>query len=115
MKDLATLRNPGSPYTFLSYLHSEGRLLSFINRGGTVPTRKEYSDYLTWASKKVQENGINVKFGHEIVDLEEGTEDTILVRYKNNRTGEETVVRARKSSRIHERVNDLTVHGQATW
>ncbi|TEB36378.1 lysine/ornithine N-monooxygenase [Coprinellus micaceus] len=95
MKDLATLRNPGSPYTFLSYLHSEGRLLSFINRGGTVPTRKEYSDYLTWASKKVQENGINVKFGHEIVDLEEGTEDTILVRYKNNRTGEETVVRAR--------------------
>lgn len=92
MKDLATLRNPGSPYTFLSYLHSEGRLLSFINRGGTVPTRKEYSDYLTWASKKVQDNGINVKFGHEIIDLDEGPEDTILVRYRNNRTGEETRV-----------------------
>ncbi|KAJ2932911.1 hypothetical protein H1R20_g4216, partial [Candolleomyces eurysporus] len=78
MKDLATLRNPGSPYTFLSYLHSEDRLLSFINRGSTIPTRKEYSDYLSWASAKVQENGINVAFGHEVVDLEEGPEDTIL-------------------------------------
>lgn len=96
MKDLATLRNPGSEYTFLSYLHSEGRLLSFINRGSTIPTRKEYSDYLAWAAAKVQANGINVKFGHEITDLEEGPDNTILVRYKNLRTGEESTVRARK-------------------
>lgn len=95
MKDLATLRNPGSEYTFLSYLHSEGRLLSFINRGSTIPTRKEYSDYLAWAAAKVQANGINVKFGHEITDLEEGPDNTILVRYKNLRTGEESTVRAR--------------------
>lgn len=96
MKDLATLRNPGSKYTFLSYLHDQGRLLSFINRGSTIPTRKEYSDYLAWAANKVQENGINVKYGHEIIDLEEGPDDTILVRYKSLRTGEETAVRARK-------------------
>ena len=95
MKDLATLRNPSSPYTFLSYLHSENRLLSFINRGGTIPTRKEYSDYLAWAARKVQDNGIKVAFGHEITDLEEGPDDTIVVRYRSLRTGEEKVIHAR--------------------
>ncbi|EAU88505.1 lysine/ornithine N-monooxygenase [Coprinopsis cinerea okayama7 len=95
LKDLATLRTPNSPYTFLSYLHSEDRLLSFINRGSTVPSRKEYSDYLAWAAQKVQDNGVKVKFGHEIIALDDGPDGTIEVRYRNVRTQEETLIRAR--------------------
>ncbi|CDO69497.1 hypothetical protein BN946_scf184785.g2 [Trametes cinnabarina] len=41
LKDLATLRSPQSPFTFLAYLHSQDRLLNFINRGSFTPTRKE--------------------------------------------------------------------------
>ena len=95
MKDLATLRSPSSPYTFLSYLHSQDRLISFINRGSTIPTRKEYSDYLTWAAAKVISNGVNVKYGHEIIALDNAPDDTIQVRYRNVRTLEETVIRTR--------------------
>ncbi|KAH9484357.1 L-ornithine N(5)-monooxygenase [Psilocybe cubensis] len=95
MKDLATLRNPKSPYTFLSYLHSQGRLVSFINRGSTIPSRKEYSDYLSWASSQVQANGVKVLFGHEIIAIDDSPENTIAIRYRNLATGEESVVRAK--------------------
>lgn len=96
MKDLATLRNPNSPYTFLAYLHSQDRLLSFINRGSTVPTRKEYSDYLSWAAAKVQENGVKVLYGHEIVGFKAAPENTVAIHYRNLSNGEETVVRTSK-------------------
>ncbi|KAF9564588.1 hypothetical protein CPC08DRAFT_705130 [Agrocybe pediades] len=95
MKDLATLRNPRSRYTFISYLHSQGRLVSFINRGSTIPTRKEYSDYLSWAAAEVQANGVDVLYGHEIIDIRKAHEDTVAVQYRNLATGEETVVRAK--------------------
>ncbi|KAF9483746.1 hypothetical protein BDN70DRAFT_911055 [Pholiota conissans] len=96
MKDLATLRNPQSPYTFLSYLHSQDRLLPFINRGSTIPTRKEYSDYLSWAAQRVQEEGINVLYGHEVVCIaNSNTKDTVAIHYRNVTTGEEVVVKSR--------------------
>lgn len=95
MKDLATLRNPQSPITFLSYLHSQNRLVAFINRGSTIPTRKEYADYLSWAAKFVEDNGVAVMYGHEVIGISKGQDDTISVRSRNLTTGEERVVRAR--------------------
>ncbi|KAI8459322.1 L-lysine 6-monooxygenase (NADPH-requiring)-domain-containing protein [Phakopsora pachyrhizi] len=53
LKDLATLRNPSSPFTFLQYLHSNNRLSSFINRSTFAPTRREFSDYLSWVAQHV--------------------------------------------------------------
>ncbi|MGD9987912.1 lysine N(6)-hydroxylase/L-ornithine N(5)-oxygenase family protein [Pseudonocardia sp.] len=50
LKDLATLRNPVSPYGFLSYLHDRGRLIDFINYGSAFPTRLEFHDYLEWVA-----------------------------------------------------------------
>ena len=96
MKDLATLRNPQSPYTFMSYLHSQGRLVAFINRGSTVPTRKEYSDYLSWAAQRVQENGVKVLYGHEIVGIDSEEGDVIAIRYRDLSSGEETVIKTSK-------------------
>jgi L-ornithine N5-oxygenase len=96
MKDLATLRSPQSPITFLSYLHSQNRLVAFINRGSIVPTRKEYADYLSWAAKFVEDNGVGVMYGHEVVGISKGQGDTIVVRSRSVATGDERVVRARK-------------------
>lgn len=39
LKDLVTLRNPDSAFTFLSYLKNRDRLVDFINYGSNVPTR----------------------------------------------------------------------------
>ena len=49
LKDLATLRNPSSPYTFLQYTRAKGRLERFINLRDFYPTRLEYQDYLRWS------------------------------------------------------------------
>jgi L-ornithine N5-oxygenase len=48
LKDLVTFRNPGSPYSFIAYLHSEGRLAAFANRKDFFPSRREFHDYLEW-------------------------------------------------------------------
>lgn len=51
IKDLATLRNPRSKFTFLNYLHEKGRLVSFTNLGTFLPLRIEYEDYLRWCAE----------------------------------------------------------------
>ncbi|KAG9318678.1 L-lysine 6-monooxygenase (NADPH-requiring)-domain-containing protein [Chiua virens] len=96
LKDLATLRSPQSPLTFISYLHSQNRLLDFINRGRTIPTRKEYSDYLSWAAQYVQDRGIKVGFGEEVVALEEIDTSTIQVHSRVLSTGQ-LIVRLAKN------------------
>lgn len=50
VKDLATLRDPRSEFTFLNYLHRQGRLVEFTNLGTFLPTRAEYEDYLRWCA-----------------------------------------------------------------
>ncbi len=46
LKDLSTLRDPTSQFTFLNYLHQQGRLVEFTNLGTFLPARAEYEDYL---------------------------------------------------------------------
>ncbi|MEP4198781.1 MAG: SidA/IucD/PvdA family monooxygenase [Aliishimia sp.] len=50
IKDLVSLRNPASPFSFLSYLHAKGRLERFINRKSFYPSRHEFNDYFSWAA-----------------------------------------------------------------
>ncbi|BGO95943.1 hypothetical protein NBRC10512_005473 [Rhodotorula toruloides] len=76
LKDLATLRNPQSPYTFLSYLASfqPSRLVSFISLSTFTPSRREFADYLTWCAEKVtaeiRAQGGEVSFGEEVVGVD---------------------------------------------
>jgi L-ornithine N5-oxygenase len=51
LKDLVTLRNPMSPYSFLQYLKSKGRLEHFVNLCEFFPSRREYQDYLSWVAE----------------------------------------------------------------
>lgn len=50
MKDLATIRNPTSRFTFLNYLSEQGRLEDFINLKTFYPSRQEFNDYLSWVA-----------------------------------------------------------------
>ncbi len=66
LKDLVTLRNPASPFSFLSYLHARDRLIDFINYGSFFPTRIEFHDYLEWAAARFAGQ---VDYGAEVVEI----------------------------------------------
>jgi len=66
LKDLATPRQPTSTFTFLSYLHSVGRLHAFINLSTFLPTRKEFEAYLKWCASKFEEKG-QVRYNTEVI------------------------------------------------
>jgi L-ornithine N5-oxygenase len=50
VRDLATLRNPRSRFTFVNYLHEQGRLLPFLNVPSHFPLRRDYARYVRWAA-----------------------------------------------------------------
>ncbi|MFI8950969.1 lysine N(6)-hydroxylase/L-ornithine N(5)-oxygenase family protein [Streptomyces sp. NPDC053750] len=64
LKDLVTMRDPTSPFSFLCYLQERGRLTDFINHQILVPSRIEFHDYLAWAAAKVPED---VSYGSEVI------------------------------------------------
>ncbi|WP_278312559.1 lysine N(6)-hydroxylase/L-ornithine N(5)-oxygenase family protein [Lolliginicoccus levis] len=66
-KDLVTFRNPRSPYTFLSYLHAQGRLVDFVNHQTFFPTRHEFHDYLEWAADNVS---ADVRYSTTVTSIE---------------------------------------------
>ncbi|MEO3973182.1 SidA/IucD/PvdA family monooxygenase [Streptomyces sp. CAU 1734] len=51
VRDLVTLRNPRSRYTFINYLHEAGRLLEHLNLPQEFPLRKEYARYIEWVRR----------------------------------------------------------------
>jgi L-ornithine N5-oxygenase len=55
LKDLVTLRNPTSEFSFLRYLHSQDRLIDFINHKNLFPLRVEFHDYFGWAAAQVDD------------------------------------------------------------
>ena len=67
LKDLVTLRNPRSRYSFVNYLHQKNRLESFINLATFYPSRLEYNDYLRWAADGFRDQ---VHYGEEVIAVE---------------------------------------------
>jgi len=63
LKDLVTLRNPTSTFSFLCYLRDRGRLIDFVNHKNLFPLRKEFHDYFEWAAERV---GHHVSYGAEV-------------------------------------------------
>ncbi|MFF9978545.1 lysine N(6)-hydroxylase/L-ornithine N(5)-oxygenase family protein [Streptomyces erythrochromogenes] len=75
LKDLVTLRNPASEFSFLCYLKSKGRLIDFINHKNLFPLRVEFHDYFEWAADKV--DGM-VSYGHEVVGVTPVARDGVV-------------------------------------
>jgi L-ornithine N5-oxygenase len=67
LKDLVTLRNPRSEYSFVNYLHAVGRLDEFINLGSFTPYRIEISDYLRWVAESLRL--VRISYGRECVSI----------------------------------------------
>lgn len=64
LKDLVTLRDPTSRFSFLSYLHSKGRLVDFVNHKNLFPLRIEFHDYFEWSAEQVDDL---VSYDQEVV------------------------------------------------
>ncbi len=96
LKDLVTLRNPTSRFSFLSYLHDRERLVDFINYGSSFPTRREFHDYLEWAASGFDDQ---VDYDAEVIEIVpvRGGRDTVehleVVYRRGN--GETVKLRAR--------------------
>ncbi|WP_282082595.1 lysine N(6)-hydroxylase/L-ornithine N(5)-oxygenase family protein [Streptomyces tendae] len=99
-KDLITMRNPRSRYSFLNYLAENGRLGKFINLRTFYPTRVEFNDYYAWVADQFADS---VEWGTEVVsvtpaadaDSAEGSVDLLRVRLRDVATGHERDVLTR--------------------
>ncbi|MEU9852660.1 SidA/IucD/PvdA family monooxygenase [Streptomyces sp. NPDC047974] len=111
LKDLVTLRNPASEYSFLCYLRSKGRLIDFVNHKNLFPLRVEFHDYFEWAAAKVDDM---VSYGHEVVAIEPVVRDGV-VEYLDvtARTGTETVVHRARNLVIGTGLRPLMPEGVA--
>ncbi|WP_315782889.1 MULTISPECIES: lysine N(6)-hydroxylase/L-ornithine N(5)-oxygenase family protein [unclassified Bradyrhizobium] len=67
LKDLVSLRDPTSPFTFINYLHKSGRLLDFTNCKTFYPSRIEFNDYLCWVADQFS---AMVDYGETVVAVE---------------------------------------------
>ena len=64
LKDLVTMRDPTSDFSFLAYLHQMGRLAAFINTKDAYPSRVEFHAYLSWAASRLCDR---VSYGLEAI------------------------------------------------
>lgn len=67
LKDLVTLRNPRSKFSFVNYLHSVGRLDDFVNLGSFTPYRLEISDYLRWVAGSLSR--VRIEYGRRCTSI----------------------------------------------
>lgn len=66
LKDLVSLSEPTSPFSFLSYLYDVGRIYHFLNAQFDAVPRQEFRNYMEWASRKNE----NVVFGRRVHRVE---------------------------------------------
>ena len=66
LKDLATLRDPRSKFTFINYLKSKNRLVAFTNLSTFLPLREEYNDYMSWCASYFEPA---VRYGQETISV----------------------------------------------
>lgn len=65
-RDLVTLRNPRSHFSFFNYLAEEGRLIEHLNLPMEFPLRKEYAKYIRWATRQFTSQ---VAFGTRVGEI----------------------------------------------
>ena len=97
LKDLATLRDPRSKFTFVNYLKSKNRLVAFTNLSTFLPLREEYNDYMTWCASHFEQD---VQYGQETISVSptenrKGPIQSWKVVSRNVETNETSIVTAR--------------------
>ncbi len=74
LKDLVSLADPTNPFSFLAYLHAQGRIYHFINAQFDAVPRLEFRNYLEWASRRNE----NIVFSEEVLSVD--FDGTFVVR-----------------------------------
>ncbi len=98
LKDLVTVRNPQSRFSFLKYLQVKGRLFEFLNLRDLFPSRLEFNDYLGWAAEQL---GRHLRYGKRVLLLEPGAVtpageiETVTAHVEDALTGESESYEAR--------------------
>lgn len=96
MKDMATLRNPRSEFTFINYLFQKDRLVEFTNLNTFLPQRVEYEDYMRWCAHWFDDV---VQYDQEVIKVmpekSHGEITTFVVQSRNLQTGQVTSRRTR--------------------
>ena len=97
LKDLATMRDPRSHFTFLNYLRHRGRLVAFTNLSTFLPLREEYNDYLKWCASHFEED---VDYNQNVVDITpvigaDGLTNSWQIRSEHTESGKETLTTTR--------------------
>lgn len=64
MADLVTFADPTSPYSFLNYLHKQGRMYPFFFFQKLEVPRPEYNEYLQWVVDQLA----GLHFGCRVID-----------------------------------------------
>ncbi|KAF2813970.1 L-ornithine 5-monooxygenase (L-ornithine N(5)-oxygenase) [Mytilinidion resinicola] len=92
IKDMATLRNPRSEFTFINYLHRSNRLVEFTNLNTFLPQRIEYEDYMRWCAGWFEDV---VEYSQDVVQIvpeksseSHGQTKAFVVTSKNSLTSE---------------------------
>ncbi|MFI8367779.1 lysine N(6)-hydroxylase/L-ornithine N(5)-oxygenase family protein [Streptomyces sp. NPDC085466] len=88
VRDLVSLRNPRSRYSFINYLFENGRLLDHLNLPMEFPLRKEYAQYVTWAAGHF---GRLVDYGTHVTGVTLGRDADGLPRYTVTTSAGETL------------------------
>jgi L-ornithine N5-monooxygenase len=67
LRDLVTPRNPTSRFSFTNFLHTQGRLLAYLNLGTVFALRKDYAQYVAWAASEFKSRS---RYGVHVTDVE---------------------------------------------
>jgi L-ornithine N5-oxygenase len=89
VKDLVTLRNPRSRFSFLNFLHERGELDEFVNLGTFNPFRWQLSTYQQWVADTLEDVQVRYGAGAERilpVHAEDGTVFGFAVSLSNGDT-----------------------------
>jgi L-ornithine N5-oxygenase len=78
LKDLVTLRNPRSRFSFLNFLHETGELDAFVNLGTFNPYRWQLSEYQQWVADSLQHVQVRYNARSERVDPCFGDDGSII-------------------------------------
>lgn len=71
-KDLVTLRDPTSDFSFLCYLKAKGRMVHFLNQKTLFPLRIEFHDYFEWVAGRLADYA---RYSAEVIAIEPVTID----------------------------------------
>ncbi len=79
VKDLITLKDPTSEFTFLNYLRLTKGLQGFVNSRTLYPSRLEFRNYLRWAAAKMSSK---VQYGTKVLAVTPVVEADVVTRLK---------------------------------